>query len=89
MLARLFDHGPFVVTESFAGVSSILTCRNINCAARTVLAAISQGLLQSVNWISASNSSKTDEPTSLLALKTSAAAAAGCCDRLPILFFMS
>lgn len=78
-----------MVTESFAGVSSIVTRGNINCAARMVLAAVSQGLLQSVNWISASNSSKTDEPTSLLALKTSAAATADWSDRLPNLFFIS
>jgi len=83
---RLFDHGPFVVTETFPGVSSVVMRGNINCAARTVLAAVSQDLLQSVNLISASNSSKT-EPASLLALKTSAATA-DWSDRLPnVLYF--
>lgn len=71
--ARLFDHSPFVVLVGLTGASNILTRGNINCAIRMVLAGVSQGLLQSVNWISAFKSSKPDEPTLLSALKTSAA----------------
>lgn len=72
---RLFDHGPFVVTESFAGVSSVVTRGNINCAG------IKSQLDQRFQLLK--------EPTSLLALKTSAAVTADWSDRLPNLLFFS